>query len=233
MQKIMFEQERLGLEQAVLDLQKTMTRRGVKLPKGLTHSDIFNPVMGIDDKGKVYFTFDCIDAKRRDIYPQYQIGEVVAIAQRYKDIPLKTLMKQRTDGNTDRWLFEDLVKQSKGYNNKMFVVASFMPHHIKITNIKVERLQDISDEDCRKEGIVDVTWRQYPEPFSDKYVNYNLWTLPKFRESVNNSFGEKDKDEFLAESPKIAFYVIIRKLMGQKTWNDNPWVFVYEFKIVK
>ena len=28
-----------------------------------------------------------------------------------------------------------------------------MPHQIKITNIRIERLQDISDEDCIKEGI--------------------------------------------------------------------------------
>jgi hypothetical protein len=39
--------------------------------------------MGIDSKGRVYFTVDCIDGKQRDLYPQYQIGEEVAVAQSY------------------------------------------------------------------------------------------------------------------------------------------------------
>lgn len=85
MKKILFN-DRYGLTQAVLDGKKTMTRREVKLPNGMAHSDIWNPVMGIDDKGKVYFTFDCIDSKQRDICPSYQIGEEVAIAQKYWDL---------------------------------------------------------------------------------------------------------------------------------------------------
>ena len=40
-----------------------------------------------------------------------------------------------------------------GYTNKMFVKSDLMPHHIKITNIRMEQLQDISEEDCLKEGI--------------------------------------------------------------------------------
>ena len=35
----------------------------------------------------------------------------------------------------------------------MFVKSYACKHHIKITNVKVERLQDISDEDCLKEGV--------------------------------------------------------------------------------
>lgn len=35
----------------------------------------------------------------------------------------------------------------------MFVRADLMPHHIKITDVKVERLQDISDDDIMREGV--------------------------------------------------------------------------------
>ena len=154
MQKIMFDHRRFGLEQAVLERLKTMTRRGARLPDGLEPQDVWNPVMGIDDRGRVYFTVDCIDGKQRDLYPQYQVGEVVAVAQAYQDIQMAALMKQRLDGEADRWPFEELVKQSKGWANKMYVAARLMPHRIRITDIKLERMQDISDEDCRKEGIV-------------------------------------------------------------------------------
>lgn len=241
MQKIMFDHRRFGLEQAVLERLKTMTRRGAKLPDGLEAKDVWNPVMGIDERGRVYFTVDCIDAKQRDLYPQYQLGEVVAVAQSYINV-----YKGRTvNGSFYDWCkLRDLdphreiekmeaLKKEQGWDNKMYVRADMMPHRIKITNIKLERMQDISDEDCRKEGIVPVTWRQYPEPFGDRYVDHDLWTLPKFRESVNDSWGEQDPDEFLAKSPQVAFYVVIRKLMGKKTWDANPWVWVYEFELKK
>lgn len=233
MQKIMFDHRRFGLEQAVLERLKTMTRRGTKLSDGLEPQDVWNPVMGIDEKGRVYFTVDCIDGKQRDLYPQYQVGEVVAVAQNYLDIK----------GHKELYRCEDWQEIEKAHGkqmhliagtfNKMFVRAELMPHRIRITNIRLERMQDITDEDCRKEGIVPVTWRQYPEPFSDRYIDHDLWTVAKFRESVNDSWGEQDPDEFLAESPKVAFYVIIRKLMGKKTWDRNPWVWVYEFELTK
>ena len=35
----------------------------------------------------------------------------------------------------------------------LIVKSDLMPHHIKITNIRMEQLQDISEEDCLKEGI--------------------------------------------------------------------------------
>lgn len=226
MKKIMFDHRRFGLEQAVLDLIKTMTRRGAKLPDGLEPQDVWNPVMGIDEKGKVYFTVDCIDSKQRDLYPQYQIGEVVAIAQPYRNViafHASTITPHSHD-----WMREEM-----GWGNKMYVKAKWMPHQIRITNIKMERLQDIADEDCRKEGIIYVQWRQYPEPFSDHYVDRDLWTVPKFREQFEDDWIDDDPDAFAGTSPKSAFYVIIRKLMGKKVWDSNPWVWVYEFELVK
>ena len=47
----------------------------------------------------------------------------------------------------------DDLRDKPGWNNKMFVRADLMPHRIKITGIKLERLQDISEEDIYKEGF--------------------------------------------------------------------------------
>lgn len=66
-----------------------------------------------------------------------KIGEVVAIAQRYNDIPFTN----------------EMAGLSIGWLNKMFVKSSLMPHQIKITNIRRERLQYISTDDCMREGI--------------------------------------------------------------------------------
>ena len=241
MQKIMFERRRFGLDQAVIDRLKEMTRRTAKLPDGLEPSDVWNPVMGIDVKGKVYFTVDCIDGKQRDLYPRYQIGEEVAVAQNYDQVLTEMLSSVKNHESDAFRPFRQFSEQGRfgiwdkepGLSNKMYVRADLMPHRIKITNIKFERMQDISDEDCRKEGVIYVHWRQYPEPFSDRYVDHDLWTLPKFEQQFTDAWSDDDPDAWAAESPKTAFAVLIRKMCGKKAWDLNPWVWVYEFKLIK
>lgn len=233
MQKIMFEHRIFGLEQAVIDRLKGMTRRTAKLPDGLEPSDVWNPVMGIDSKGRVYFTVDCIDGKQRDLYPRYQIGEEVAVAQSYLDIKGRKKLFDPKDWWEIEASHNKPMHAIKGVDNKMYVKAELMPHRIKITNIKLERMQDISDEDCRKEGIIYVKWRQYPEPFSDRYVDHDLWTLPKYEQQFTDAWSDDDPDAWAAESPKTAFTVLIRKMCGKKAWDSNPWVFVYQFELIK
>ena len=92
----------------------------------------------------------------------------------------------------------------------MFVKAELMPHHIKITNIRVEHLQDISDEDCFKEGV-----KNYISTFSTiKECN----GVPIFEE--------------IYLFPQEAFASIIDGASGIGTWNSNPLVWVYEFELV-
>ena len=84
-----------------------------------------------------------------------------------------------------------------------------MPHRIRITNIRVERLQDISEEDCFREGI-DVSF-QYGHA-----VSYY-----RFENSRTHYF-----------TPREAFAALIDKVSGKGTWDSNPWVFVYEFVLI-
>ena len=151
MKKISFN-DKFGLTQAVLDGRKTMTRRIIKCPRTFKGEWVagFNIHRCHSDKKIV--GYPCMyDADGREfnsgeIIPRYKVGEVVAIAQSYETVyheqGLETL-----DMLVSGW------KYSKGWRNKLFVRADLMIHHIRITNLKIERLQDISDEDCLKEGI--------------------------------------------------------------------------------
>ena len=136
---------------------------------------------------------------------RYKVGEVVAIAQSYETVyheqGLETL-----DMLVSGW------KYSKGWRNKLFVCADFMSHHIRITDIKVERLQDISDEDCLKEGI-------YEDSGDDEYPP-----------SIFYEFEGNEDDGF--DTPREAFAALIDKVSGKGTWESNPYVFVYEFKLI-
>ena len=112
-------------------------------------------------------------------------------------------------------IFHPNIEFEAGWNNKMFVRADLMIHEIHITNVRVERLQDISDEDCLKEGI---SKSSAPGQY---YVNG--LQRPMHNDGVLRSFT----------SPRDAFAALIDKISGKGTWNRNPWVFVYEFELVR
>ena len=135
----------------------------------------------------------------------YKVGEVIAIAQPYKNII------QCLPMYSDAILGVDGIPRKEfkaGWNNKMFVKASLMPHHIKITDVKVERLQDISDENILKEGVF-----QFDELF---YVSKNIGYAP----------------EVAFPTAREAFWYLIDSISGKGTWESNPWVAAYSFELV-
>ena len=197
MKKIMFN-DKYGLTQAVLEGRKTQTRRTFLKPgeEYLLRRTFLKPgeenlLHGITQEYLIL-------AKSR-----YKIGETVAIAQSYKDIHAEIL---REVGD---WDLKNEFLQSKGYTNKMFVRAEKMPHAIRITNIRVERLQDISEKDCMKEGI----WR-------DENVRLEGTTY-WYHGLANSSF----------RTPQEAYASLIDRISGKGIWASNPYVFVYDFEL--
>ena len=138
MKKIMFN-SKYGLDKAVLEGMKTMTRR------------IIPNRVEVRESG--YNACGFCDENDRDVKPVYKVGEVIAIAQSYRSIEsyLPLYMKEEYDGYSE--CLDISFKTSAGWDNKMFVKARLMPWAIKITNEKVERLQGITSEDCLKERI--------------------------------------------------------------------------------
>lgn len=189
--------DRVFLTDAVLELLKTMTRRSIPL----TEAD------------RLYlenaFDWDLREKVIIDRYAQYKVGDIVAVAQSYKSAGFDPDIKIRCKG---KWW---TAEYTKGWNNKMFVRADEMPHFIRITDIKIERLQDISNEDCLKEGIKIV----------DRFEQYVYYSFDGWR--------FRDGKKRCSESPRDAFAVLIDKVSGKGTWDNNPWVFAYSFKLVK
>lgn len=202
MKKIMFN-DRFGLTQAVLEGRKLQTRRIINDVDNLLFYDF-----GIEYNGKQYASFMYSEgAFTIDIYLPYQVGEIVAIAQSYKDVYEARLASD---------LFFDLeVYNEAGWDNKMFVKAKLMPHHIKITNVRVERLQDISEEDCIAEGI-----------YEDQKDAIGKWVNRFGFDDIKNPYGHWHN------TPKEAYATLIDKVGKKGTWESNPWVFVYEFELV-
>lgn len=88
-----------------------------------------------------------------------------------------------------------------------------MPHWasrilLEITDVRVERLNAISEEDARAEGIIDGGCLNCGEP-----------------EPCGCTNPEPDATD--------AFAYLWQSIYGQESWNANPWVWVIEFERVE
>lgn len=184
--------DQYGLTQAVLEGRKTQTRR-IAYEKPFKHIRSCGFCTEGKDKGKLAI----YDGNEIVAKSTYKIDEVVAVAQRYSDIPFNNKMPGLSIG----WL------------NKMFVKSSLMPHQIKITNIRCERLHYISTDDCMKEGI----FCSHIDGIDDAY-SYD---------ATDDSFKKK----WWYRTPIEAYKMLSCKL--HLHWDSNPLVFVYDFKLVK
>lgn len=184
--KIMFS-DKYGLTNAVLEGRKTQTRRIVP--------------QSIIEKYALLEDFAIIEAK-------YDVGEVVAVAQAYRDCG------GLDEKGIPRWNIIGQVAgaTNAGWHNKMFVRADLMPHQIRITDVRVERLQDITDECCLKEGV-------------RKVVNENGIYVQYYVGKGDNACS--------FENPREAFAHLINKVSKKDVWAENPYVFVYDFELVK
>ena len=191
--------DKFGLTQAVLDGRKTITRRIIHA-ENIPDDPEYGYAPNID--ACCVFNEDDVVAKS-----QYNLCEVVAIAQSYETLANSGYLDKMMDGP----LSMKKEYAGAGYKNKMFVKAELMPRHIKITHIRVERLQDISNEDCSNEGIR--TWDHNKNPFPPAY---------DFINSPQSSY----------KTPREAFAALIDKVSGKGTWDSNPMVWIYEFELV-
>lgn len=196
MKKILFS-DRFGLTEAVLEGRKTMTRRIIQDKDHLYEDIRCMKFSHLNDYGNAVMRSATGFA---ELLPNYRIGEVVAVAQAYHTL-------NKAGFVAPEWC-EHTCEDSPGYSNKMFVRADLMPYQIRITNVRVERLQDLSDEDCIWEGIVKVLGLYGCEGLCER------------------------GDQLYFSTPRAAFAALIDKVSGRGTWDSDPWVFVYEFELI-
>lgn len=189
--------DRYGLTQAVIEGRKTMAMMLINIK---STSDV---------QVRIFAGYVQIIGRSGDVCAEkklsYKVGEVVAVAQSYKSC-----------GNYH------VPKEHAGWGNKLFVNPALMPYRIRITGIKCERLQDISDAECMKEGVVGGIIGYYVPGIKCKD-----WSKESY---VDTEDGGTWK---LFPTPREAFATLIDKVSGRGAWARNPWVVAYEFELVK
>lgn len=216
--KILFNDKFL-LTQAVLDGRKTQTRRIV--PQSLIdkYEEWYDDICCIAmPSGSTIETLrDWLLRK----HTRYYVGEAVAVAQSYETISnaiSKTESKEKAVFycKVMKACFPNAIthkdkEEIAGWYNKMFARGDLMPHQIRITDVRVEKLQDIQEEDCLKEGIKEFD--------THSTANGKAYTF----DGINESY----------KTPREAFAHLINKVSGKGTWDSNPYVWVYDFELVK
>lgn len=227
--------DKYGLTKAVLEGRKTQTRRIITCPSEFKGQYVagFNVYKRVSDG---FISEICMyDADERafeggQIVPKYRVGEIVAVAQSYKTIDdyYKSAYSYNhsahgmticefdgvSDKNVHKWnMIAVNYRGKKVWTNKLFVKPELMLHFIRITNVRIERLQDISDEDCLAEGIIKGQCGSADTHFMDAYY-------------VPNEIQPYC-------TPKDAYAFLIDKVGKKGDWERNPWVWVYEFELVK
>jgi hypothetical protein len=126
----------------------------------------------------------------------------------------KSLAKQRPRKiDEDDWDWKDyLSRYWKSWRSSTHMPRWASRITLEITDVRVQRLQDISEEDAKAEGVKQrsiSTWWNY---FEDCYLSSAQQSFSSLRQSINgkNKPGE-DWD----------------------AWDANPWVWAVTFKVVR
>lgn len=194
--------------QAILEGRKTQTRRVVEPQPKSWVTDLY-PEETRDFKGQTgRWILNGKTEKGRDwatgfINCRYgKVGDVLWVRESWngvKDLNGK-FSHYRFKGDNDPF-----------HNGMRWKPSIHMPFEaarifLKITDVRVERLQDITQQDSISEGIECIDHGAY-------WKNYDLKSEIKCYLNANHSF------ESLWQS-----------INGKDSWNANPWVWVVEFK---
>jgi hypothetical protein len=213
----------------VVSGEKTQTRRIVKpqpqdieMPEeGFIHFDGKYCV----GKQRVYTTHGDIDIEviPFPVKPEYLPGETLYLKERYDRIYIfekgdKYNNPLKAAGDPECW--ETIYRHDGIYIDAEWKSAKSLPkkyarYFIEITAVRCEQLQNISDEDCMKEGCIESGGDFYFEG-AEKIIRYK---------GCNNYQGYF--------TPQQAYAAFIDQINGKGTWESNPFVFVYEFEIKK
>lgn len=184
--------------QAILDGRKTQTRRIIKPQptKQLSFSDTF----------KKHWSENVSDLKLPYFEAKYQIGDIMWVRETWSEGCI-----ENGEHTGIRYKADDENFKVK-WRPSIFMPKSACRIFLKVTNVRVERLQDISEQDAIAEGI-ESNENDMPAYFHC-YKDY----------CINNNF---DLDAL------GSFQTLWQSINGKENWKSNPWVWVYDFERVE
>ena len=198
--------------QALLEGNKTVTRRAVKLDLGLADTDkLDNSYLKIPDEYGDYH-----DAK--DLC-RYRVGDILYVRETrninpafYHDEDFEELPRKECEG-----IFKASYPDFTGGRKSPVTMPKDLARiFLKVIDVRVERLQDITEEQAEKEGAE-----------TDEFLEYMDWADSVAPVDVPCTFPTV-RDNFA----KIWDSTVSKKDFDKYGWESNPYVYVIEFERV-
>ena len=164
---------------------------------------------------------------------QYEVGEKVALAEAYgfiwrelNAIPDKQIAYMRRLRSMLNVEHPSIIP---AWENKLFVRPELMRYQIEITGKRTEHLQDISDEDILREGVFHgmCSSRNIETGETGDYT----WLDIKRKKLPNGHYHVNIKHN-VHSNIRECFIEMINHICGKGTWEQNPEVYVYTFKLI-
>ena len=230
---------------AILDGRKTQTRRIMKVqpwPDALVTVEHYHPTVidrhGDMQPGKEIFGAHWDDGEYGCRSPYGAPGDMLWVREawrawsQYEDWP-----PSRLPPVVDvQYIADASAPWSSRHRSPRYMPRWASRITLRITDIRVERLQDISEDDARAEGC---EARQFPGPWWQGYRDLGDGELIHQQaagETAPDWMIEPKKmppTPWLDRSARDGFRSIWMGLYGPGAWDENPWVWVISFERVK
>lgn len=189
-----------AMVRAILEGKKTQTRRLLKQP------------FEVHPNG--YITKPRGNERLVPYKPPCEIGDTLWVRETFADTWTPdgfTGFVYKADGEPAKFPYWGNSRQSKDevWRPSIHIPRKAARIFLKVTNVKVERLQDITEEDAIAEGVTE-----------EQAYNCNGWS-PSFYDPDGGGYPDY-----------IAAFSYIWDLI-YKNWDANPWVWVIEFETSK
>jgi hypothetical protein len=199
---------------AILEGRKTQTRRARGLDKINNHKDqakVGNAHLQHfkdDSKPKygINHTIPYESSSNSFLYgfsesPYGQPGDLLWVRETWKKFPDSITFFQASDNGFIKGPWKPSIHMPKSASRIWLMVE----------DIRVERVQEISEADAIAEGIEIIHWA---EPTVAVYRDYLL------------------KEKLGTTNPIKAFRTLWISINGEESWNANPWVWVVKFRVL-
>ena len=214
--------------QAILEGRKTQTRRIMKHQPPLGNYKFGINVTGTRCKENGLFhwigideeiEYKVTDSKQPYFKCPFNKGDIIWVRETFAGADLKEeTLKFYPEYKNPNFIY----KAGSSYLNIKWKPSLFMPKKacrlfLEITDIRIERLNEISESDAEKEGINLVDYNCY-----ENYLVEKDWIYQ----------GSNQRNYHMFQDPIGSYASLWAKINGQKSWDYNPFVWVYDFKVV-
>ena len=239
-----------AMVRAILDGPKSMTRRAVKPQPYLLYrpetyvvkTDKWGQVAWIDEEGH------CEHVRGHDnpayvTCPYGMPGDRLWVREthRFDGLDQKLAI---LDERVDELMYRADMAGDRAIDDCSWRQSIFMPRWasritLEVTGVRVERLQEITEEDARAEGVEPRTREKGYTIVCRGGGTFEVSSLyERGVPAVGDAspFGEVTHVEPIPGkvlvSARGVFRLLWGKINGRASWNANPWVWVVEFRVI-